>query len=210
MRARTGRARGRTARGGIFPVVRAFGGAALLAGALATGAVHAASVGGVEVEDGITAAGAPLTLAGAGIRTRFFIKLYVASLYLPDGMAASDAAAVIDADAPMAITLDVISDRVTRDRMVEALEEGFAASTGGDTAPVQDGIDAMLAAMEGGPVGDGESFTLAYEPGLGTRMLRGEDEVATIEGLDFKRALFGIWLSDAPVQGSLKQAMTGG
>lgn len=184
--------------------------AAVVVAALAASTAHAARVGGVEIEPALDVDGTALELAGAGIRKKFFIKLYVASLYLPSGMAANDAAAVVAADAPMAITLDVISDKVTRDRMVEALEEGFQASTGGDTAPVQGGIDAMLAAMRGGTVGDGESFTLAYEPASGTHLSRAGEEAALIEGLPFKRALFGIWLSDAPVQGSLKKAMTGG
>ena len=185
-------------------------GAALALGAAALpGAARAVEVGGVEVEPTLEVAGTPLTLAGAGTRTRFFIKLYVASLYLPEGMDPSDTTGVILADAPMAITLDITSDKVTRERMIEALEEGFAASTGGDTARVQDGIDAMLGAMDQ-PIVDGSTYTLAYEPGTGTRMLRDGEEALVVEGAPFKRALFGIWLSDDPVQASLKKDMTGG
>ena len=169
----------------------------------------AVEVDGVEVEPTLEVAGAPLSLAGAGTRTRFFIELYVAALYLPEGMDPSDATGVILADEPMAITLDIVSDRVTRERMVEALEEGFAASTGGDLAPVQDGIDAMLGAMDA-PIVAGSAYRLAYEPGVGTRVSRDGEEILTVEGEPFKRALFGIWLSDDPVQASLKKAMTGG
>ena len=123
-------------------------GVALSALALGAGNAHAETVGGVEVEPTIEAAGTSLELVGAGLRTRFFIKLYVAALYLPAGTSAADPMGIVMADEPMAITLDIVSDRVTRERMVEALEEGFAASTGGDTAPVQDGIDRMLGAMD--------------------------------------------------------------
>ena len=189
----------------------AFGRGALLGAALALGAsgANAATVGGVEVEPTLEVAGSALALAGAGTRTRFFITLYVASLYLPEGMDPGDATNVIMSDEPMAITLDITSDRVTRERMVKALEEGFAASTGGDLAPVQDGIDAMLGAMDA-PIVEGSAYTLAYEPGTGTRMLRDGAEVLTVEGAPFKRALFGIWLSEDPVQASLKKDMTGG
>ena len=191
--------------------VRRLAATALVVGALAlgSGGARAATVGGVEVEPALEVAGAPLELAGAGVRTRFLIKLYVAALYLPGGMDAGDATGVTFADEPMAITLDIVSDRVTRERMVEALREGFAASTGGDTAPVQDGIDAMLGAMDA-PIEAGSSYTLAYEPGVGTRLLRGAEEALVVEGVAFKRALFGIWLSDDPVQASLKADMTGG
>ena len=170
---------------------------------------RAVEVDGVEVEPTQEVGGTPLTLAGAGTRTRFFIELYVAALYLPEGMDPSDATGTILADAPMAITLDIVSDRVTRERMVEALEDGFEASTGGDTARVQGGIDAMLGAMDA-PIVAGSAYTLAYEPGVGTRVSRDGEEILTVEGEPFKRALFGIWLSDDPVQASLKKAMTGG
>ena len=190
----------------------ALAGAALALGvacASLASTARAVEVNGVEVEPTQEVGGTPLSLAGAGTRTRFFIELYVAALYLPEGMDPSDATGTILADAPMAITLDIVSDRVTRERMVEALEEGFAASTGGDTARVQDGIDAMLGAMDA-PIVDGSAYTLAYEPGVGTRVSRDGEEILVVEGEPFKRALFGIWLSDDPVQASLKKAMTGG
>ena len=197
----------RTGRGGVR---RTAAGTALgIALALGTTGASALTLAGVDVEPTLEAAGAPLELAGAGIRTKFFVKLYVASLYVAPGTDKTDAAAIVDADAPMAITLDVVSDRVTREKMIEALREGFSASTGGDTAPVQDGIDRMLGAMDA-PIEDGSSYTLAYEPGVGTRMLREGEELLVVEGVAFKRALFGIWLSDAPAQDSLKKAMTSG
>jgi len=81
---------------------------------------------------------------------------------------------------------------------LEALNEGFAASTGGDTSAVAAGIAQLQSAM-GGAMAAGSSMTFTYEPAVGTHVYRDNEQVATIEGLAFKRALFGIWLSDKPV-----------
>ena len=107
------------------------------------------------------------------------------------------------------IRIAIRSDLVTRERMVEALTDGFAQSTDGDTAPVQDGIDAALAALPE-ELGAGDRIDIVYVPGTGTVVAREGKTLASIEGLAFKEALFGIWLSDDPVQKDLKVDMLGG
>lgn len=194
--------------------LRAQRGAPLLAVALLgaslslapAGTTVAATLAGVEVEDSLEVAGETLTLNGVGLRKRFFVKLYVAGLYTQEG--AGDGDAIVQADAPMALTLDIVSDRVTRDKMVEALNDGFAASTGGDTAPVEAGIAQLREAM-GDTLEAGASMAFVYEPGVGTRVSRDGSETAVIEGLPFKQALFGIWLSGTPADAKLKSALLG-
>ncbi len=167
----------------------------------------AETVAGVEVEDTLDVAGETLVLQGAGLRKRLFIKLYAAGLYVPEG-SPSEATWLVDSDEPVAITLDIVSDLVTRDKMVEALNDGFAASTGGDTSAIDNEIRALDAAM-GDAMEAGSTMTFAYEPGVGTRVFRNSEEKVVIEGLPFKRALFGIWLSDTPVAAKLKAELLG-
>jgi len=50
----------------------------------------------------------------------------------------------------------------------------------------------------------------AYAPRGGTTVWRDGEPVSVIEGLAFKQALFGIWLSKKPVAGKLKAGMLGG
>ena len=56
---------------------------------------------------------------------------------------------------------------------------------------------------------DGDVFDLVYLPGEGVRVLKNGDQRATIGDLEFKKALFGIWLSDEPAQEDLKEKMLG-
>ena len=167
---------------------------------------HAAKRAGVELADTLSIADSELSLNGSGIRKKLFIKLYVGSLYLAE--ASSDAAAIIDADEPMAIRLNIISDLLTRKKMIKALKQGFRSATGGDTSAIQPQIDQMLAGMQE-KIGAGDVYTLAYEPDIGTKLMRNGEEQLIIEGLPFKQALFGIWLSDKPAQASLKTGLLG-
>ena len=167
----------------------------------------AKKVSGVDLPDSISAGDASLALNGAGLRKKLFIKLYVGGLYLSE--ASSDAQAIIDADEPMAITLNIKSKLLTRDKMLKALNDGFKNSTGGDTAAIQPQIDQMIEFM-GEKIKIGDIFHYVYAPGSGTHMIKNGGSPVVIEGLDFKQALFGIWLADKPAQASLKKAMLGG
>jgi len=169
--------------------------------------LQAVEVAGIDIPDRARVGGETLDLRGAGIRKRLFLKLYVSALY--GGADGASGEAIAAADEPMMIRIAIRSDLVTRERMVEALTDGFARSTDGDTAPVQDGIDAALAALPD-ELGAGDRIDIVYVPGTGTVVAREGKTLASIEGLAFKEALFGIWLSDDPVQKDLKVDMLGG
>lgn len=175
--------------------------------ALVAGPLQAAKVGGITLDESFTVGSTETLYNGAGLRKKLFIKLYVGSLYLTTP--STDANAIIDADEAMAIRLNILSDLLTRDKLLSALKEGFDKSTGGNTAPIQPQIDQMIALMQD-KVSPGDTLTLAYEPGVGTHVMRDGKELDVIEGLPFKKALFGIWLSDKPAQKSLKTDMLGG
>lgn len=148
-----------------------------------------------------------LVLNGQGARTKLMLKLYTASLYLVAKNA--DADAIIEADEPMAIRLDVTSSMVTPQRMEKATREGFDAATGGDLVSLAPRIERFVNVVRAG-IGEGDAVELTYIPGTGTVMSRNGAKGETIEGLDFKSALFAIWLGKKPVQKKLKSALLGG
>lgn len=164
----------------------------------------ALTVGGVDVPETYSVADTELKLNGAGTRSKFFIDLYVGSLYLPE--AVSNGQSVIDADEPQAITLHIVSGMITSDRMTEATLEGFEASTDDNLAPIQKEIDQFMGVFKD-EIKDGDVFDLVYEPGKGVEVFKNGKMKDTIGDLAFKKALFGIWLSDDPAQSSLKEEM---
>ena len=181
---------------------------ALLCAFAMTAQAQEKTVEGVELPGTIEVAGNELSLNGAGVRSKWFMSLYVGSLYLPQEF--DSAQAIVEADQPMAIQLDIISGMIDSENMTEATMEGFESSTGGNMEPIQDDIDAFMGLFEQ-EIKEGDQFKITYIPGEGIVGFKNGDRIGTVDGgMDFKKAVFGIWLGDEPAQESVKTAMMGG
>lgn len=180
--------------------------ASLALTALLSAPVAAVTVEGVDVPDTYTAMDTELKLNGAGTRSKWFLDLYVGGLYLPKTI--DDGEAVINADEPQAITLHIISGMITSERMTEATLDGFEASTDGDMASIQADVDQFMSVFQE-EIAEGDVFDLVYLPGKGVQVFKNGEQKDTVGDLAFKKALFGIWLSDKPAQEDLKEEMLG-
>jgi len=147
-----------------------------------------------------------LTLNGQGTRVMFFMKIYESGLYL--NSANSNADEIIDQDSVMGIRLNVISSMLTAESMKKAINEGFVKSTKDNTQPITDQISQFMATLHQA-IEVGDVYEFIYLPESGVDVLRNSELLDTITGLEFKKAFFGIWLSDNPIQKSLKKAMLG-
>ena len=148
-----------------------------------------------------------LILNGQGTRIIFFMKVYGGGLYLEEK--SSDAEKIINDKVPMAIRIDVISEMVTADAMKKALSDGLEKSTNSNTGPILNEI-AQLASSFNSAVTSGDFYEFIYIPGTGTHVVKNNDLVELIPGYAFKKAFFGIFLSNNPIQKNLKKAMLGG
>ncbi len=147
-----------------------------------------------------------LILNGQGTRVMFFMKIYESGLYL--NSANSNSEEVINDNSAMGIRLDVLSSMLTAEAMKKAIDEGFVKSTKDNTQPINDQIGQFMATLHQA-IEVGDVYEFIYLPGSGVYVLRNSELLDTIAGLEFKKAFFGIWLSDNPVQKSLKKAMLG-
>ena len=166
----------------------------------------AKSSGGVDFSETLVVEQSQLSLNGVGLRKKLFIKLYAAGLYLDARN--SDGAAIIAADKTQSLMLTIISGLISSEKMEAAVVEGFKNSAGNNLADLQPRIDSFIAVLRE-EIKKQDHFEFTYIPGTGTRILKNGSKKATIEGLDFKSALFGIWLSDKPAQKSLKEKLLG-
>ncbi len=171
-------------------------------------AMASTKVGGVTLEQTISVGDTPLSYNGAGIRKKLFFKLYVSSLYLTDALNGAGAADILEADETMLIQLNILSDLLTRDKMIKAMKDGFKKSTGSNTAPIENEITTMIDSLSQ-PIRPGDVYQIYYTSASGTQIILDGETIATIPGMPFKKAIFGIWLSDSPVQRTLKGAMLG-
>jgi len=148
-----------------------------------------------------------LILNGHGTRIRFFMKAYEGSLYLESP--SNNAEKIINDDAPMSIRMDVISSLVTPNAMKIALNEGLEKSTGNNTSPITKEINQLNSSLNS-EVKAGDFFEFIYLPNSGTHVLKNSESVDVIPGIEFKKAFFGIFLSNNPIQKNMKKAMLGG
>jgi hypothetical protein len=167
---------------------------------------NAKEVNDIEIADSIQIAEQSLALNGAGIRSKFFLNLYVGALYLNEK--STDAEALIAADEAMTIRLYITSSLIDGEKMSEATLDGFVKSTGGKLGPIQKEVEQLIGAFRDA-VEDNDVFDLQYVPSQGVSVIRNGEVKVVVPGLAFKKALFGIWLSDDPVQDDLKEDMLG-
>lgn len=167
-------------------------------------AAQAKDIAGIELPDQLTHQKKILTLNGAGIRTKLFLDIYAAGLYL--STPSNNNQAIIQTDSPMALKLHIISGLLSSDKMKKATREGFEKSTQGNTAPIQKTIDALIDTFKE-DINKNDIFDFIYEPGTGLHVVKNGTLKTTLKGLAFKQAFFGIWLSDRPVQKSLKKGL---
>jgi len=147
-----------------------------------------------------------LVLNGQGTRTKLFLTLYEAGLYLREK--STDAVSIVAADQPMAIRLVVESSLITSEKMEQAVLEGFAKSTGGRTAVLHKEIDAFIEVFRD-EIKENDVYEMIYFPARGVQVMKNNVTAVSIPGLPFKQALFGIWLGPDPVQESLKKGLLG-
>ena len=178
----------------------------LAAAALLSANVFAVEVGGVQLPESLKTDAQPLALNGTGVRSKFFMDIYAAGLYLSE--TSSEAPSIISQDKPMALRLHITSGLLTAEKMETATREGFEKSTGGNVAPIQGTIDEFIDTFRDGIV-ENDIFDFVYTPAAGVNVFKNGELKKTVKGLDFKQALFGIWLSDDAVSDDLKEGLLG-
>jgi hypothetical protein len=176
------------------------------------GTAHAVEVEGVQFEEKMRLEGGDqeLVLNGAGVRTKFMMKVYAIGLYLPEKIHHSDG--VLGLKAPKRVLISILMREITSDQFMNALREKLSS----DLTP--DEMKAMQASL--GQVNEimqsvktlrkGQVVSLDFMPGLGTRVVvNGEVRGKYIPGDDFYRALLSGWIGDKPVSDKLKLALLG-
>ena len=147
--------------------------------------------GGVDVPDTMSLEDGKgeLILNGVGIRSKWGFKVYVGGLYLK--AKTSNSQQIINADEPMAITMTWKRNGPLK-KVRGVFDDGFKYAAGDNYDKLKKEIGKFLGSMVKAKKKDIWKFV--YIPGEGTFVNYKGKLAATIPGLDFKKALFGIWL----------------
>ncbi len=167
--------------------------------------VSARDIEGVSIAERIDGAnGVSLVLNGAGVRSKLFFKIYIAELYLENP--GTDVAAILADEGQKKMVMHFLYDEVAKEKLVSAWNEGFAGNLSKEAAeqlaPKIDRFNEMFETVK-----KGDTISLEYLPGIGTKVSVAGNEKGSIEGKDFSDAVFAIWLGEKPVTSDLKKAL---
>ena len=170
-----------------------------------TSPATAREVAGVTLSETTGAAGKTLILNGAGLRTRFFFKVYVIGLYLE--RPATDAGVVLGTDSVRRAELHTLR-ALSGPEIASAIGRAFEQNAGDAATGLRDRLErfeSMFPAVEAG-----DTLVLTYLPGRGASVVANGKEVGVVEGKDFADVLFSVWIGAKPVDPALRQALLAG
>lgn len=151
-----------------------------------------------------------LDLNGFGKRSKAWMDLYVQALYL--SQLTQDPKAILDSETDMAVRLEVTSKLITSEKLSKALNKGIVKSYGEENvAKIQKHLDDLERLLTSEKTNQKDVFVLSYNPLESSIWIYKNDQFRgkINGGSEFKKAFFGIWLSDNPVDKDLKNELLG-
>ena len=135
---------------------------------------------------------------------RFFFNLYDAALFLPKNKTGED---VLQATTSFHLQfryLREIDKNIILESADQMLEKNLSPAERKQIAERVDRINLAYTTVR-----DGDMSSLTYQPGIGTTLKINGDPKLTIEGEDFARLYFRIWLGPKAISTSLKDNLLG-
>ncbi|MGW8309891.1 MAG: chalcone isomerase family protein [Thiogranum sp.] len=151
-------------------------------------------------------AGQSLVLNGAGIRSKFFFKIYVGALYL--AKATHDPQQALNAPGAKSMQMMMLYKEVDAAKIAEGWRAGFKANLSPtDLAPLTARLQQFNALFP--TLHKGDHVYMDYVPGAGTTLTINKERRGAIAGEDFFRALLQVWIGDQPADTGLKSGLLG-
>jgi hypothetical protein len=145
-----------------------------------------------------------LELSGVGeLRYLGFVKIYDGALYLP---AEADSSQVLD-NIPKRLEVRYVRSFKSKD-FGPATIAGIKKNVDPETYAR---LESRIAYHNGlyDDIAPGDRVSLTYIPAVGTQLEINGTTKGTIEGADFARALFSMWLGEKPFDRGFKKALLG-
>jgi len=163
----------------------------------------ALEIAGVQVPETIST---DLQLNGAGIRSKFFFKIYIAELYLQHP--AKTAAEILGSNDRKRMTMHILYNEVSKEKLVNGWNDGFEANLSTEQlkqlSPQITQFNSLFVNVH-----EGEEIILDYKVGSGTTVTIAGIKKGIIRGADFNRALLSIWIGREPVTEGLRDELLG-
>jgi hypothetical protein len=175
---------------------------ALLLAIVMAGPATALEVAGVHLESTVTVNDHPLQLNGYGIRKKFWIKVYIGSLYTAKAMSTVESVMADPYD--KLIRMNFIHSKVDREKITEAFNEGFTNTRMAGTDVTKKFIALFRSDFVRGDTVDlvlGGDGTVIYKHNGQT--------IGAINSKPLVKGILGIYLGPVPADEALKRGMLG-
>jgi hypothetical protein len=160
-----------------------------------------AEIEGVSFAGAVRAGETPLKLHSVGVLRWYFLRGYVAGLYLGSETPPEE----ILQDTPKRLEIHYFHAISASDFGEAAWEVMARMHDEPQLSRIRSRADRLARAYE--DVTPGDRYALTYLPGVGTQLsLNGEPRV-TVPGADFAAAYFGIWLGSDPIDTPLRDQL---
>ncbi|MGB9079779.1 MAG: chalcone isomerase family protein [Desulfuromonadaceae bacterium] len=167
-----------------------------------SGPATALEVAGTHLDSTVAVNERPLQLNGYGIRTKWWVKVYIGSLYTARPM--STVPAVMADPADKLIRLNFLHSKVDREKITEAIREGFA-----NTRMDETDVARKFLALFSRDFLRGDTVDLILG-GDGTVVYKHNSQVmGTIASKQLVKGILGIYLGPVPADEALKRGMLG-
>lgn len=164
----------------------------------------AVEVAGVQMDQAVTIHSQLLKLNGYGIRKKFFIKVYIGSLYAAKRL--PSAAEALRDSGDKLIRMNFLHSKVDKEKIIEAFSEGFANNSPDmfGSPDVKKFLSLFTADFNRGDVVD---LILGADGSVAAS--RNGKSLGSIPSTKLARAVLAIYLGDKPADDSLKKGMLG-
>ncbi|MDD2897277.1 MAG: chalcone isomerase family protein [Desulfuromonadaceae bacterium] len=178
--------------------------AALLLIFLTSGHSLALEVAGVQLDQVVTVHGQQLKLNGYGIRKKFFIKVYIGSLYAAKRFV--NASEAFGDSGDKLIRMNFLHSKVEKEKILEAFSDGFTNNSPDlSAAPeVKKFLSLFSADFNRGDVVD-----LTLSAGGSVTVSHNGKTLGTVASARLAKGVLAIYLGEKPADESLKRGMLG-
>lgn len=171
---------------------------------LAAGPSFALELAGVKLDQAVTIHGQQLKLNGYGIRKKFFVKVYIGSLYSTKRLAS--AAEALSDSGDKLIRMNFLHSKVEKEKIIAAFSEGFANNSPdlGGSAEVKKFLALFTSDFNRGDVVD-----LALGSAGAVSASHNGRPLGTVSSAKLARGVLAIYLGDKPADEALKKGLLG-
>jgi hypothetical protein len=165
------------------------------------------TIDGVTIPRTIQFQSKALSLNGGGGKSTMWPGTYLQALYL--SQLSQDSKFIIDSDTPMAMRIEVTSPTVSTPKLLKAIDDNFKKTYTRNLETLRPKIEEFKSYFMG-EINKRTIFKIVYSPSDATIWVYKNNQLkGKIHGFEFKKALFGIWLSKKPVDQKLKNQLLG-